>query len=145
MGKRVLMNVVGVVVGVPLGMILMMGLHFLSGLVYPAPEGVDMMSSEPDQVEAVKAWMATLPAGAFLLAALAHGLGCMGGAAIATLIAGRRSMVAAIVVGVLFTFAGIMNLMMMPHPSWFPFLDMPIYLVLALVAGKLLRRAPATE
>jgi hypothetical protein len=38
-----------------------------------------------------------------------------------------------------------MNLSSIPHPSWFPFVDVPIYLVLALVAGILLKRKPDKE
>ena len=144
MGKRILLGVLGVVVGVIAGMVLMMGLHMLSMLVYPAPEGIDPFSQDPEKQKAAMAWIGTLPAGAFILAALAHGLGCMGGAALAMLIDGRRSLVPALVVGALFTVAGIVNLTQVPHPAWFPFVDVPIYLLLAFAAGKLLRRKAQT-
>ncbi|MFT5328053.1 MAG: hypothetical protein ACI8P0_005961, partial [Planctomycetaceae bacterium] len=32
-----------------------------------------------------------------------------------------------------------------PLPSWFPFVDVPVYLVLALVAGIVLKRKPDEE
>ena len=140
MGRRIVLGVVGVLIGMIGGMILMTGLHLASGLIYPIPEGLDMMSSDPAQQEKLAAWIGTLPAGAFVLALAAHGLGCMGGAALATLIAGRRSLVPPLVVGALFTVAGVMNLMSIPHPAWFPFVDLPVYLALAYVAGRLLKR-----
>ena len=74
------------------------------------------------------------------MAILAHGLGCMVGAFVAMLVSGRRSLVTPIVVGVFFTAGGIMNLSSIPHPSWFPFVDLPVYLVLALTAGRILQR-----
>ncbi len=74
----------------------------------------------------------------------------MAGAVVATLVSGRRSLVPPVVVGAFFTLGGIMNLASIPHPAWFPYADLPVYLVLALVAGLLLKRkgddgAPATE
>jgi hypothetical protein len=55
----------------------------------------------------------------------------------------RRSIVPAAVVGALFTVAGILNLREIPHPSWFGFVDVPSYLLVALIAGKLLLRRPS--
>ena len=45
-----------------------------------------------------------------------------------------------LIIGVFFTVCGIMNLSSVPHPAWFPFVDLPVYLILALVAGLLLKR-----
>ena len=140
MAKRIVIGTLGVVVGIVVGMIAMMSLHFASMLVYPLPEGIDFMSADPENMEKLNAWFGTLPAGAFVLATLAHGLGCMAGAAVATLVSGRRSLIPAIVIGLFFTVGGVMNLSSVPHPSWFPFVDVPIYLVLAVTAGMLLRR-----
>lgn len=137
---RVLLGVMGVVAGVVVGMAVMMALHMASTLVYPLPEGVDFASTDPESQERLNAWFATLPAGAFALAIVAHGLGCMAGAAIAMLIAGRRTLLPAIVIGVFFTICGALNLASVPHPAWFPFVDLPVYLILALTAGLLLKR-----
>lgn len=141
MGKTLLISIAAVVLGAIVGSFVMMGLHMASWLVYPIPEGIDFMSQEKENVEKLHAWFKTLPAGAFLLATLAHGLGCMAGAVVAMLITGRRALWPAIVIGVFFTVGGIMNLSSIPHPAWFPFVDLPIYLLLALVAGVLLKRS----
>lgn len=140
MAMRALFGAIAVVLGVVAGMIVMMLLHMASTFVYPLPEGVDFMSQEPENQERLMEWFGTLPAGAFLLAIVAHGLGCMFGAAVATLISRRNSLLPAIVVGVFFTIAGIMNLSSVPHPFWFPFLDLPVYLILAVIAGMLMKR-----
>ena len=140
MTRRIVGNVMGVVLGVVVGMIVMMALHTASALVYPLPEGVDFASTDPETQARLNEWFATLPAGAFLLAIVAHGLGCMSGAAVAMLIAGRRSLLPAIVIGLFFTICGVLNLVSVPHPTWFPFVDLPVYMILALGAGLLLKR-----
>lgn len=78
-----------------------------------------------------------------MLATASHGLGCMAGAAVAMLLSGRRSLIPPLIVGVFFMICGIMNLSSIPHPAWFPYVDLPVYLILALTAGLLLQRKPA--
>lgn len=138
--KQILLSVTGVVLGIVVGMIAMMCLHMASALVYPLPEGADFMDSSPENQERLQEWFRTLPAGAFLLATLSHGLGCMSGAFVAMFVSGRRTLVAPVIVGVFFTLGGIMNLSSVPHPAWFPIVDLPVYLVLAVIAGRMLKR-----
>lgn len=140
MAKKVVVWVVAVLVGTVVGMCVMMALHRASALVYPIPPGLDLMSQDPAQQALMKAWFATLPAGAFVMATAAHGLGCLSGAVLATLIVRRRSIVPAILVGAGFTVAGIMNLAEIPHPAWFAFVDLPIYLAPAALVARLLTR-----
>ncbi|MBI1310633.1 hypothetical protein GC176_04930 [bacterium] len=142
--QRIILSVLGVVAGIVVGMVVMMGLHMLSAFVYPVPEGVDFMSQEPENVTRLQEWFGTLPAGAFLLATVCHGLGCMVGALVAMLISGRRSTAPALIVGIFFTACGIINLSSLPHPAWFPFVDLPAYLVFALAAGLVLKRPGST-
>jgi hypothetical protein len=140
MAKTVLFGIIGVVVGIVIGMIFMMSLHLASTVVYPLPEGVDFMSQDPENQARLKEWFGSLPTGAFFLAIACHGLGCMSGAFVAMFISGRRSLVTPLIVGVFFTIGGIMNLSAIPHPSWFAFVDLPVYLILAFLAGLLLKR-----
>lgn len=141
MGKRILMTVLGVLLGGLGGTIVMMACHFATMPLYPPPEGLDIM--DPAQEEAVHAWMATLPGRAFLVAAICHWIGTAAGAAIAMLITGRRSTGPALIVGALFTVAGITNLVSVPHPAWFPYVDLPGYLLVAALVGKWLVRTPS--
>lgn len=145
MAKTIIFGVIGVVLGIVLGMVFMMALHMASTFVYPLPEGVDFMSQEPENQARLKEWFGTLPAGAYLLATVCHGLGCMTGAVVAMLITGRQSLVTPVIVGVFFTVCGIMNLSELPHPSWFPIVDLPAYLIFAIVAGLVLKRKPNEE
>ena len=140
MAKRSFISIVGIVIGIVGGMIFMMMLHMATTLVYPLPEGADFMSQDPENLERLNEWFSSLPTGAFVLAAVCHGLGCMFGAILAMFISGRTWLMPAIIVGLFFTVCGIMNLSSVPHPSWFPFVDVPIYLVLAIAAGLLLKK-----
>ena len=145
MAKRVVVGVIGVVLGIAVGMGFMMSLHLASTLIYPLPEGVTFTGQDPENVARMKEWFGTLPAGAFLVATICHGLGCVVGAIVAMFVSGRRSLVPAVIIGVVFTACGAMNLSSLPHPAWFPFIDLPVYLVFALVAGLLLKRKGAEE
>lgn len=140
MGKTILKTVLAVVAGGVIGSVVMMLCHFATMPLYPPPEGLDVM--DPEQREAVTAWMGTLPDGAFVVAALCHWIGTAAGAVVAMLITRRRSLRPAFLVGVLFTLAGVYNVTMMPHPTWFPYVDFPGYLIAALLIGKLMVRAP---
>jgi hypothetical protein len=130
--------VLGVILGFVGGSAAMMACHYATMPLYPPPDGLDVM--DPGQREAVQEWMKTLPDGAFVVAALCHWLGTAVGAAIAMFVAGRHSIRPALVIGVLFTVAGIMNVMQVPHPTWFPFVDAPGYLIVAWLVGKALVR-----
>lgn len=143
--KQILIIAVGVLLGIAFGMAFMMFLHWTTTFVYPLPDDVDFMSQEPENMARLNEWFGTLPATAFLLATACHGLGCMSGAVVAMLISGRHSLVTPLIVGAVFTLCGIMNLSSIPHPSWFPFVDVPVYLTLALIAGFLMKRSPKHE
>ena len=142
MARRIIFGVIGVLLGVVAGMSFMMFLHLASTLIYPLPDGVSFMGQEPENLERLKEWFGTLPAGAFVLATACHGLGCMAGAIVAMIVSGRTSLVPAVIIGLFFTLGGIMNLSSVPHPPWFPYVDIPVYIVLAVVAGLLLLKRP---
>ena len=105
------------VLGIAVGMAFMMFLHLTTTFVYPLPDGVTFTDGGEENMARMHEWFGTLPTTAWLLATACHGLGCMSGAVIAMLISGRRSLTTSIIVGVVFTACGIMNLSSIPHPS----------------------------
>jgi hypothetical protein len=143
MGKLYVMTTVGVVVGMFLGMVLLMACHLATQPLYPLPEGVSMM--DPADEAEIKVWMETLPDSAFVLALFCHWIGTAGGAALAMLISGRKWIIPALIVGALFTLAGVANVMSAPHPGWFPYVDTPGYLLAAWLTGRLLLRTPSSQ
>ncbi|MBX3412966.1 MAG: hypothetical protein KF708_09785 [Pirellulales bacterium] len=116
----------------------------LSSLVYPLPVGLDT-----NDREAMKAHLAGLPPGAFLLVLAAHATGSFVGGAVSALIARRRAYDKALIVGLLLMVAGILTLVSLPHPIWFALADVALYVPFAFlgcsVAGSLVERRSETS
>lgn len=133
MGRRILAVIGGLVVG--------MGFVFAAEAVgqafYPAPAGLS-----PDNREAFAAFLASLPAGAFVMVLFAHLLGSLAGAAVATLVSGRSSLFPGVIVGALLLVGGIMNVAMIPHPLWFVILDLALYLPVAYLSARFTLKRP---
>src|SRR4051794_39331125 len=131
-----LKRALAVVIGLASAHLVVTGIEALSRKRYPVPATLD-----PQNVEAIKHFIATMPTGAFALVLVAYAFGSLSGGLVAGLVAGRRSMVPPLVVGGILTLAGMMNLMSLPHPLWFAISSSMTYLPLALVGGRLVWRA----
>ncbi len=135
-----LRNVFAVIAGLVVGMVVNMALVMLNAYVlFPMPEGTDM--ADPAQMNA---YIATLPAVAFIVVLAAHlGQSFVGGWTAARLGA-SAPLVLAMIIGVLSLVGGIMNMMQIDHPAWM-YVELPLYLVVAWLAGtrEVRRRAAA--
>ena len=60
-------NILAVIVGLIVGNIAIMGLHYLGMVFYPMPEGVDM-----DDMKAIAEYISIAPLGSLLFVMLAH-------------------------------------------------------------------------
>ncbi|MCB9778564.1 MAG: hypothetical protein H6742_08390 [Alphaproteobacteria bacterium] len=127
-----LRNIGAVLLGMLVGSILNMAVVMLNSYVlFPMPEGV----SFEDPV-AFGAYVADLPATAFVLVIVAHLLQAGGGGWVAARVGKSRPMVLAMIVGVLTLLGGAMNAAQLPLPSW-TYIEFPLYLVVAYGAGWL--------
>ena len=131
---RILIAIVAVIVGFFIGGDVNSGIVKLNELIFPMPDGVSWNDSE-----AIKEWIKSLPQSAFILVLVAHVSQAFVGGFVAALIANRNMMCVAMAVGVLSLAAGIVMLLMIPAPSWL-WVEMPLYLVAAWAAGKLVVR-----
>jgi hypothetical protein len=125
-------NILAVLLGLVVGNIAIMGLHYLGMVFYPLPEGVSM--NDPEQL---KSYLAIAPLGAFLFVMLAH-LGGTFIAGISTALV-SKNIVTTYIVGGFFTLAGIYNLYMLPHPMWFN-IEAILYLPAAIYGFKLIAK-----
>lgn len=126
-------NVLAVVAGLFLGGIVNMGIVTVSSSVIPLPEGVD-----PSSMQSLKESMHLFEPKNFLMPFLAHALGTLFGAFIASLIAKTYKLKLALAVGVFFLIGGIMNVVMLPSPTWFAILDIVgAYIPMAFLGFKL--------
>ncbi len=136
----VLRSIGGVVVGLAVGSLLITGVQLVSIMVYPLPDGID-----PHDIEALKALLGDIPVGALLFVLLSYCVGTFAGAAVAARIAGRLHMLHAIVVGGFFLAGGIMNLIQIPHPGWFIFPCLAIFMPSAWLGGRLVHGLAASR
>lgn len=124
-------SIAAVLAGMVLGFVTIAGIEFLGRLLYPLPEGIDLQ--DPEQLAAV---MAEAPTGALLLVLLAWFVGTFAGAALATRIARPRGLGPAMAVGGFFLLAGIANMWMIPHPTWFWIVGVALFLPAAWLGAR---------
>jgi hypothetical protein len=116
---KVLRLIIATVLGFAAGSAVNMGLILVSGSVIPPPAGADVTTTE-----GLKASMHLMEPKHFLFPFLAHALGTMAGAFVATLLTPDRSRGPAYVVGALFFFGGCAAAYMLPAPAWFNAVDL---------------------
>lgn len=133
--KRVIRLILAVIAGLFVGSVVNMGLVMLSGHVIPLPAGVDTTT------EGLKAAMPLFEPKHFLFPFLAHAVGTLVGAFVATLAIPGRTRGPAWVVGACFLMGGIAAVAMLPSPPWFTVVDLVFaYLPMAWLGHRLAAR-----
>ncbi len=127
-------SILAVVAGLVLGVVIIAAVEYMSHMAYPPPPGLDMKDPE-----AMKAMVANLPVGALLFLLLAWALGSFGGGWLAARLSQRLQMRHAMIVGALLMLAGIMNMIMIPHPTWLWVLGITVYLPAAYLGARLIK------
>lgn len=129
----ILKNIIAVILGLVLGSVVNMGLIMISGSVIPPPEGADVTTME-GLVESMHKFQPKH----FIFPFLAHALGTLVGAFVATFIAANRKMKFALAIGVFFLIGGIVNVYLLPSPTWFAIVDLVgAYIPMAFIGGKI--------
>lgn len=129
-------NVLAVITGLFIGSVVNGGIIAVSGSIIPPPEGADIKT-----MEGLKASMHLFKPENFLMPWLAHAMGTLVGAFLATLIAATHKMRFALTIGIVFLMGGIANVVMLPSPIWFTIADLAgAYLPMAWLGGKLALR-----
>ena len=132
-------DVAAVVVGLIVGMAVNIALVNLNLVLFPMPEGVTF-----EDAEGLATYMTTLPLQAFLLIIVAHLGQAFVGGWVAARISTDRPMAVALIVGGLSLAGGVANMMMMPLP-WWMWMEIPLYLVVAWIAGNLVLQCRAKK
>lgn len=126
-------NILAVIAGIGVGMIVNMGLIMVSSSLIPPPEGIDNTT-----MEGLKAGMHLFEPKHFIMPFLAHALGTLAGAFIVAKLAASHQLKFAIGIGVFFLLGGLVNIFMLPSPTWFTALDLGMaYIPMGWLAGKL--------
>jgi hypothetical protein len=131
--NTILRNVLAVIAGLIVGAIVNMALVMVGGALIPAPAGVDVTN-----VESIRASIHLFEAKHFVFPFLAHAIGTLIGALVASLIGGSNRMLLAMIVGVFGVLGGIAAAFMVPAPVWFMALDLVVaYIPMAWLGWKL--------
>jgi len=132
--KHALRNMGGMFAGLVAAVVIIGVIEAISSVVYPFPKDVDMQDAE-----AMKAHIATLPAGAFLFVLGAYFAGTLVGTWITARLNRGRQRVPGIAVGCLLFAAAVLNLISIPHPGWFMLACLPVF-PMAMASGMRLAR-----
>lgn len=132
----ILRNIIAIIAGVIIGSMVNMGLIMISSSIIHPPSGADVTD-----MESLKSSMHLFEAKHFIFPFLAHALGTLAGAYIASLIAVSHKMKFALGVGAFFLLGGITNVFMLPSPLWFTVLDLVgAYIPMGWLGGKFTER-----
>lgn len=126
-----------VLLGLVVGSAINMALISVSGKVIPPPAGADVTT-----MEGLKASLPLFEARHFVFPFLAHALGTLAGAFVASLLVPGKPPVAAWAVGGFFLLGGMANVVLLPAPLWFSAVDLIMaYLPMAWLGDGLAARA----
>ena len=136
--KPIIKNILALVAGWLGGSVINMGLVQIGHTLFP------LINVNPNSIEDLAEVMPTLEFKYFVFPFLAHALGTLVGAIIASWIAANNKMKFAMGVGVLFLLGGIMMNYLLPGPTWFAVTDMLLaYLPMAWLGGKIKLKSSA--
>jgi hypothetical protein len=139
--SKLIRFVLAVIAGIAVGSVVNMALIMLSGHVIPPPAGADVTT-----MEGLRASLHLFEPRHFVFPFLAHALGTITGAVVATLLTPGRRAGPALVVGLLFLAGGITNVTLLPAPLWFNVLDLvAAYVPAAWLGHRIVTRAPAAR
>lgn len=137
--KHLIRLILVVLAGLVIGSVVNMSLVMLGPQLIAPPAGADVTT-----MEGLKASLHLFEPRHFLFPFLAHALGTLVGALVATRLVGDRSARAAYVVGGFFMLGGIANCFMLPGPAWFNAVDVLLaYLPMAWLGHRLGARGKA--
>ncbi|MEE4175332.1 MAG: hypothetical protein V2I57_13850 [Xanthomonadales bacterium] len=132
-----LRNIGAVILGIVVGMIVNIVIVQINLIFFPLPEGVD-----PADYEALKAAMPSQPATAWIGVIAAHLGQAFVGGWVAARVGASRPVLLAMIVGVFTLAGGIANAVMLSPPAW-TLIELPLYLVVAWLAGKQVEKSRA--
>lgn len=130
---NILRNILAVIVGVVVGGAVNMSLIMISGKVIPPPEGADLTT-----MEGLQHAMPLMGPEHFIMPFLAHALGTLIGAFLASKIAASYGKYISVAIGMLFLYGGVKMALSLPSPLWFDVFDIALaYIPMAWLGWRL--------
>ena len=137
----ILKNSLAILAGAFIGGALNMAIIMVSSHIIPPPEGTDLKT-----IEGLKAAMHLMEPKHFLMPFLAHALGTLVGSCITAYIVPNQKMLYALLIATWFMIGGIMNIFMLPSPTWFTITDLlGAYFPMGFLGGYIATRLTKEE
>ncbi len=137
----ILKNSLAILAGAFIGGALNMAIIMVSSHIIPPPEGTDLKT-----IEGLKAAMHLMEPKHFLMPFLAHALGTLVGSCITAYIVPNQKMMYALLIATWFMIGGIMNIFMLPSPTWFTITDLlGAYFPMGFLGGYIATRLTKEE
>jgi hypothetical protein len=112
----------GILAGVVTGTLLVFAIEFLAHNIYPLPEDLSK-----DEKAVLEEWLKQISPIVLSIIIFAHVIGSFVGAIVAILITNKKPLITGSIIGAIFLFFGIVNVVMLKHPLWFAIADLSIY------------------
>jgi hypothetical protein len=126
-----------VIAGLLLGVVVVASVETVSSIVYPLPPGID-----PRNMDALRAYMPTVPAGALYIVLSGWALGTFIGSWLATRLGAERHLADGLIVGAILLAGSVANMMTLPHPTWFWIAALIVVPIAAYAGAKIGTMAP---
>ena len=124
--KQILKNIGILIFGIIIGMIVNMGLIIIGGMIFPLSESFEPMNAINWDFKY------------FIFPFLAHSIGTLSGAFIASKLSRNYHIIIPLIVGLYFLSGGIYMVTILPAPIWFISLDLILcYIPMALLDCKI--------
>lgn len=126
-----LRDILAAIAGVVIAVMIVFLADELSHMMYPMPAGLD-----PSDTEDLRAYVATLPLGAFLMVMGGWVTATFVGAVVADRIGTAKAWIYPTIVGGFIFAATTANLILIPHPHWFTAVSLAAILISAWLAWR---------
>ncbi|MDB4516071.1 hypothetical protein N9089_00580 [Crocinitomicaceae bacterium] len=123
-------SILAVLAGIVGGMVIIMIIQSILHEIYPI-DIKKLMELYKEDPEGYREFLRNQPIGAHLGVILSHGLGAFGGMIIGRLI-DRKNGMTVIAIALILLLGNVVNFISMPHPLWFPFVDILFTLGIAI-------------
>lgn len=125
-------SIVAVLAALVAAVIVITVVQSIGHFVYPPPPDID--ATTPEGLAAI---IAQAPLPALLFVVMAYVCGALTGGAVAAKVGDGPPTSRAMVVGAVLTFAGVLNVLTLPHPLWLAVLAIGVHLPFAWLGARL--------
>lgn len=127
-----LRKILAILAGFIAAFAIMMAFEFVNSLIFPFPEGMDYKS-----LDEVRQFTETLPSTAFIMVLLGWAIGAFVAVLVTMKISRKSGIMLPLIVGIILTICGVVNVIMFQHPLWFNIVGLPLFIIFTILAWRM--------